>query len=369
MNAKIVIATNHFNPSIGGSQTVVEKIANFLHQNNQEVTVITRAIKGRNLSKFKYRVREYLTSDYRSFSKIIEDIKPDVLFIYSDVFDFFRQILTSENKSKLIIATCGSNWVYSNKSYANIFYNSCNKIHKIICHSEIDRDYKLCSSGLLKNKSIIIPNGIDIEEFDSNHQTRDDLLPNIKNKRWVLNISNFFPGKGQEHLIDILNILPEPENLAYIQINSSTEFAIGESLENSWAKKIHTKLNKKINVVHKKNINRKDVISFLKMSNVFAFTSEKEVAPLSILESMAAKLPWVSTDVGNVKELSGGFYIPAAKNSKNHSVFDDRVNKIFASKIQECLLKSSIADDGRLQIEKKFLWNKILPIYMDTFLS
>jgi len=44
-------------------------------------------------------------------------------------------------------------------------------------------------------------------------------------------------------------------------------------------------------------------------ADVFLFTSQIECAPIVILEAMAAGLPWVSFDVGNVRELPGGIVV------------------------------------------------------------
>lgn len=364
MSLKIVICTNHFAPSIGGCQVVTKKIADYFSFLGHNVSVITRKLKGRNPSSFtSYKIHEYHPNDHRGFLKTIDTIKPDVVLVYSDVFDFFRHLITSTVKYRLIIAPCGCNWAYSNRTFANLIYRNSSKINAFICHSEYDRDYKLCSSGELKNKCHVVPNGVDLNEFNSNKLDRNTLLPQYYEKRWIVNISNFFPGKGQNHMIDILNHLPDPGNYVYIQISSDIEFNIGEQLESEWKKRVVTKLNKSLTTVNKKNLSREEVIGFLKQANALALSSEKEVAPVTILESMAASTPWVSADVGNVRGLKGGRYVTALKDSRYHSVFDDRVKMLFAHALQEVLANPTIGEDGRIQIECNMTWDKILPQY------
>lgn len=343
---------------------VTKKLADYCASLGHTVSVITRKFKGRNPSLFtSYKVHEYHPNDHRGFLKTVDTIKPDVVLVYSDVFDFFRHLITSTVKYRLIVAPCGCNWAYSNRTFANLIYRNSVKINAFICHSEYDRDYRLCSSGVLKPKCHVIPNGIDLAEFDSNKLDRNTLLPKHYEKRWIVNISNFFPGKGQNHMVDILNHLPNPENYVYIQVSSDIEFSIGEQLEIDWKKRIGTKLNKSMATVFKKNLPREEVVGFLKQSNALALSSEKEVAPVTILESMASATPWVAADVGNVRGLKGGRYITALKDSRYFSVFDDRVKKLFARALQEVLDSPTIGEDGRMQIEKELTWDKILPQY------
>lgn len=363
---KISICVNSFHPYTGGSEKVCYYLSDFLSKNGFEVSVITRRNKQRKHKDIPFNVFEYGSGDYNQFKQIITKLKPDILIIYSDVFDFFRHIIISDITSKIILCPCGANWLHTNKNFVNVFYRNINKFSNIICHSTQDRDYKLCSTDGIKNKLSVIPNGTDIEEFDGVKLTRDDLRPEYKFKKWILNVSNFFPGKGQNHIIRILNKLSKPEDYAYIQICSDIEYSIGQTLENNWKKLCSQSLNKQIKYVLEKNISRDKVIGYFKNSNVFAFTSEKEVAPLCILESMTSLLPWVSVDIGNVRDLKGGKYIPAIKDSNFNSIFDERVSNIFAKSIEDLSVNSVIAEDGRHQIESELNWTKILPQYMEV---
>lgn len=357
---KISICTNLFHPHIGGAEAVTKRIADFLAQRGHQVFIHTRQLSGRK-ANYPYEIKAYHTGDYKSFHNTIRTIQPDVVFIYSDVFDFFRQSVAEHLGFPLIVALCGANWMHDNKSFVNVFLKNLYKIKHIICHSAHDRDYKLCS-GEIKKKTIVIPNGVDISEFDNNALTRKDLLSEHVDKRWILNVSNFFPGKGQEHLVKILS-QSSISNAVYIQISSDIIFPIGRQLEESWKKQATLKLQQKMPVKLIKNPSREKVVGFIKQCNVLTLTSEKEVAPLILLESMAATVPWVSTNVGNTAMLKGGICITAPKTSQDHSVFDDRVCNLFSLGISDSLRTPVIAEDGRRQIESELNWNTILPTY------
>jgi len=362
-SVKISICTNHYSPSIGGCETVTRNIAEHLSKDH-DVSIITRRYRGRKHSEFSLPIIEYLPGDLKMFVKQLNRLSPDVVFIYSDVFDFFRQLITEPRKQfKLIIALCGANWLHSHRNFTRILYRNLSNINWIVCHSTCGRDYKLCSSENFKKKTVVIPNGVNLEEFDSNNIKKEDLQPDLLEKRWVLNVANFFPGKGQEYMVDILNRLPHPENIAYLQIASDINFKIGEQMEAHWKKIVKTKLNKDIQYLLIKNPKRKDVVGYFKNSNVLVSTSQKEVAPLILLEAMACSIPWISTNIGNAENLKGGKCIPAIKDSQYYSYFDNRVFKLFAKGIEELWAAPIIAEDGRLQVEKEMTWDKILPKY------
>lgn len=362
---KLTVCVNHFYPSVGGAEIVAKTIADFISKHH-EVSVFTRKLVGkkRDQRDFSYPVYEYRPGDLVGFEKKLRDVKPDVVFIYSDVFDFFRTLAMKRQPYQIILALCGANWLHTHRNYINMLYRNMKNIKAVVCHSTRERDYRICLTEFIKDKTVIIPNGIWLEEFDNNTMTRQDLAPEIADKRWLVNVSNFFPGKGQEHLPDIFSKMPELEQTVYVQISSDIDFNIGEMLEGRWKLEIRKLKSLGMKIKLMKNLPRENVIGFLKQSNVFTFPSEKEVAPLVLLESMAASLPWVATNVGNAEDLKGGACIRSVKDSRYHSVFDKRVELQFREAVLNMWNTPSVGAEGRQQIENELTWDTILPRYL-----
>jgi len=361
MSLRIAICTNFYQPSVGGCEIVTQKIVESLH--DHDVYVLTRRMPGRKTASLDHVV-EYDPKDVQHFFAKLNKVKPDVVFVYSDVFDFFRHIIKNVTKPRLIVALCGANYLYGHKNYAIQFHRQSGNIESLICHSEYDRDYKFCG-GKLKDKTVIIPNAVALDEFDSNTTSREELSHKYgldSNQHWVINVANFFPGKGQEHMIDVVK-QSMPGNFLYLQISNEIESPIGRQLETLWKKKLHT--SRVSNAQLLKNIPRKDVIAFFKASNLFALTSEKEVAPLVILEAMAARTPWVSFDVGNVRGLSGGKFVTCRKNRNHQCMVGGREINLFQQNMQELWDIPSLGDLGRRQIEQEMTWDRVLPRYRD----
>lgn len=361
---KILFCVNYYLPQLGGSEIVVHAIAKYLAQKQHEVFVLTRKLPKRTSAVIdNVKILEYAAADPINIIKTIDSIKPDSILVYSDVFDYLRYLLPL--KYKLSIALCGANWIYQSGFHANLFKKHLNNVHKLICHSKFERDFPFCQN-LAKDKTVIIPNGIHLEEFDNNSISRADLAPDLLDKRWILNVSNFFPGKGQEHLIPILSQL-QTKNLAYIQLYNEPDFIMAKQLEQNWLHSVENLKSKNIIVRAFKNLPREKVIAFFKNSNVFAFTSEKEVSPIVLLEAMAAKLPWVATNVGNAEELLGGKVISTIKDSNYYSVFNSVIIRSFSKAVDD-IFSSGKELSGREQIEQRYNWAKILPEYENILL-
>ena len=355
---KIVICTNYFHPSVGGSEYVTEVVAKYLSLFH-DVFVFTKAIKKRERTKFlPVRIVDYLPSNSTDFMKKMQTVNPDVILIYSDVFDYFKELVLSTHslKAKIILATCGANWLHDNPSCALSFYRKIDRLHAIVCHSEYGQDYDLCSSKNMLAKTHIIPNGVCLSDFD-NLSTKSEIankynLP--EDRKWSVSVSNFLPGKGQEHALKIANKL----DVMHIQISSDILFsAIGAVQEGRWKKR-----NSKGQALLK-NIPHTDILSILRASNILLFTSEKEVAPIVMLEAMSSELPWVSTDVGNVISLDGGLCVSAPKDAKYNSIFNDTVISSLTVMAKELLSKPTLGKEGRKQVERHFQWESILPKY------
>ena len=355
---KIAICTNFFHPSIGGCETVILKIAQFFSKNH-EVFVFTRHLMNRKERKLNNIT--IIGYDYRNQNNFIHSLKkfdPDLTLIYSDLFDFFH--ITIEVSKKTCVFLGGANRYFDRVSSRQMFNSQLSKIDSFVCHTKCERDYKLTKQLKIEDRTHVIPIGVDFEEFDTNETTRNDLLPELSEYPWILNVANFFPGKGQDILIDILSRI-KIRPIVYIQACSSISFSIGKQLEDIWKHK--SKKLKDIHVVFAKDKSRKDIVSFFKNSNVFAFPSLKESYGIVFIESLVSSLPWVSTNIGVAPELSGGKCIAAAKSPKYESIFEERVLSRFAQSIEDSINNVRLGEEGRKQAEKLFKWDDVLKQY------
>lgn len=350
---KISIYTNYYHPMIGGAEEVTRRIGEHLFKCGHEITVYTRELNPprKSLNVNGIKLIQYNPFNLQQIKYFVDKSSADKHLIYSDVSDFTPHLISS--KKNIILCMCGGNRHLKQNEYKKLIQHLEN-IDKIIIHSKYEDCYNLLSS---LNKVEIIPNGIDLKEFDF-EVTRPEILDEkYMNMYWVINISNFFPGKNQEKVFDVLDKVKD--NCLYIQVTSEPTISISKQLETQWKLK-QSKFNIPSILVYGND--RKKLLSLLKCSNVMLFTSEKEVGPLAILEAMAAKVPWVSTNIGETPQLSGGFCIPTAKTPDKCTIFDQRVIKELASRTSEAIKKPSLGNEGFDYIKSRD-WSEILPIY------
>jgi glycosyltransferase involved in cell wall biosynthesis len=117
---------------------------------------------------------------------------------------------------------------------------------------------------------------------------------------------------------------------------------------------------------------RADVIESYFAADLFVLFSEIECAPLVLYESAAAGLPFISTDVGNSKEIAqvtGAGIIVEGDFLPNGLT---KVNKLSAVKTIEKIYKDhdlriQMGLSGRNSVLKYFTWEKIVDEYEDLY--
>jgi glycosyltransferase involved in cell wall biosynthesis len=155
-----------------------------------------------------------------------------------------------------------------------------------------------------------------------------------------------------------------------------------------------------------KFLSRTMTVEALKQSDLFLFTSNIECSPLVLFEANAAKLPFLTTDVGNAKEIiewtQGGLLLPTILGVEFNRTFRYKFKKIvkkilaslklFRGKIkyvnfsfstpdiaqsvkvleriyQDKNLRGQLAANGFKSWQEKFTWEKIAKKYEELYLS
>jgi glycosyltransferase involved in cell wall biosynthesis len=365
MKYKICILSNFGPPHTGGSEVVLENISNELIATyNYDITIYAYNYKFNsiynNINLIPYKI---LSTDKYLFDQLNQF---DHIFIYSDSFWGLPIILKNINqiKPKISIALVGMYFLSENKEYFDLFKHNINRFN-VITHSKYV-DYEKCINENIPVN--IIPNGINLFEFKNNDINFRDKY-GIKEKNIILCVSNFFYGKNQEKLADIGKELKKVRSdFIFVIVYNTIEYTYADLFfkrcENNFIKN-------KVNYKFLKDLPREDVIAAFKCSNVFCFPTGKEVSPLVILESIAAKLPWISQDVGNLVDLKGGIII---KNNeldyKGYKKMNNDTIKKFSDNIDKILeyerYKEALIEIGQKEI-KKINWKNIVPLYDNIF--
>lgn len=357
---KLAICVNHSFPHIGGSEKVVKQISDSLYNLGVDVTVISGSLSTRECIYNGVRYVR-LPDSYDEFLSCVNRENFTSILIYSDYFKYFKNIVTSDVISipNITIVMVGANQCKSNKVVRDAFLRHKNKF-QCITHSCEYQD-----AQLLRRYSVpfsVIPNGIDFDEFnvESGHFRQKH---NLENKTIALCVSNFFPGKGQEHLLKSIEYVND-KNIVYVFISSSTNVPIVSVRSNAVRSMLVA-----LNVPHLflSDISRNETISAFIDADMFLFPSQKEVSPLVLLESMASRTPWVSLQVGNAIDLRGGIIVPSGVHPNGDRVYTKEVYKDFAKSIDTLAtddsFRDSLGNEGYELARDSYDWSNIINAY------
>lgn len=327
---RILITCHTYYPNNDGVQFVTQYLAEGLKSKGHEVTIVTNLYKDR-CSKVEelhngikiYRVnvgtkhtihygnkKEYVdfikklcnendiminvctqcaTTDFLLNS--LNDIKiPKVLYLHS-IWDFkynkenfksFKTIL-----GKLFANVRWRLYYLSNKSNFKK-YNLVTQLHKM----DYTNKFFEKKFGI---KSVVIENAAE-DVFFNDEVDNDIVLPD----KYIVNVSNYLKRKNQEKCVELFLKADIPSDFELILIGSK---------KNSYYDKIvkmykESNTNKKISFLYE--VPRKDISTYVKKATLYMMTSKWEAFPISLTESLAAKTPFLSSNVGIVKYLPGG---------------------------------------------------------------
>jgi glycosyltransferase involved in cell wall biosynthesis len=352
---KLGICCNFSHKHVGGSEIVIKNISEKLVKNyNYEVNVYSfscdKVFSENGVKYAPCKKGDAFVSQIASNSHIM---------VYSDSFWCFDTLLGNMDKidCRLSLALVGA---YHMKSHPESFelFKKYKDRFDLITHAK-GVDYKWCEDNRLDVK--IIPNGVNLSEFRENNINFREKY-NIKEEYVFLNVSSYFYGKGQEALPKIYEKLKNIYNdFVILSISNTIKYPYDKLFLDRTKKR-----SRGMNIKFLRDIPREDVVAAFKCSDVFCFTSRKEVAPLVILESRAAQIPWISLEVGDVMYQTGGIIINiATEDIKGYKIFDERVVNQYKDGLWH-ILNTSWRNDLILR-EKENIeeidWKNIIPLY------
>ncbi|MFN6039294.1 MAG: glycosyltransferase [Bacteroidota bacterium] len=117
---------------------------------------------------------------------------------------------------------------------------------------------------------------------------------------------------------------------------------------------------------------RATTVSAYFQSDLFFFTSQIECSPIVIFEAAAAGLPFLSTDVGNVKEIASwtnsGELMATFKDENGFSYPDFKVAAIQLEQLlNDGTRMKKYSESGRKSWMEKFTWEAITNQYLDIY--
>ena len=192
-----------------------------------------------------------------------------------------------------------------------------NDFDTVINLSQYDSGEKYIRNHFKKEK-FILGNATDNIFFEK------DKKNNIKkycstNGNYFISIANYSPVKNQNQILKEFYKSNYGQKYDMIFIGKEKNNYYNRLIE--YNKKLEKKYGKR-NVYFLTNLNRNELPGILSGAKMYLAGSTHEEYSLSLIEAMTQGIPFVSTDVGNAKELPGGISI---KNIKEMNIYIDKL--------------------------------------------
>lgn len=396
---KILLCCEHFYPSVGGVQKMMQEIGLRFINKGYEVSAATSyrsdrtdlTVDGIKINSFQVSGNAVsgMHGDIQSYQDFLIQGKFDFLIVMAAqqwTFDAMLPVLDKIPYKKIHIP-CGYSGFYL-KKYKNYYAEMetyLRKFDQLIYNSTDYRDVNFAREKQLPNINII-PAGASEFEFLNIPQRDVKKSLKIENDKFVyLSVGAPAFNKGHKEILMSYLIL-DIERPSVLILNGNYDNIIDLSIKNllSRPKEALKELIMRLlgrssynimrlaqkNKSSKKrvifeNLKRDDLISLFAEADLFLFASHVEYSPLVIFECLAAGLPFLSNAVGNVDEIvrwsNGGVICPTRKSAEGYSsVWPAR----FAEEIKKLTLNTNLRKqlsiNGRQSWKEKFTWEVIV---------
>lgn len=260
--------------------------------------------------------------------KLLRAEQPDVIHLNSSKIGALGALAGRLTGVKKIIFT-GHGWAFNEQRF---FLNRwlialIHWLTILLCHQTIAVSQTTAKQigifPLVKNKIIVIHNGLETPQFLSKNEARNKLDPDNQSTIWLGTITELHKNKGLDILILALKkVLEKIPGLNLIVIGE------GEERDNLARLIARYQLTTNIRLVGKKD----NAAQYLPAFDLFVLPSRTEALPYALLEAGTAGLPVIASRVGGIPEIiesgESGALVPA----ENTHVLADKILELLTNK-------------------------------------
>ncbi|MGZ4082535.1 MAG: glycosyltransferase family 4 protein, partial [Bacteroidia bacterium] len=376
---KIVHAVENYFPSAGGMQEVVRQLSERLVAMGHDVTVVTKKHTQRNFKELNgVKIVDFegsgnlvtgLKGETEQYRNYLLNSDCDVITFFAAqqfTFDAALDILPKIKAKKVSVPTGYS--AFYNPDFRNYYDQMRFWIKEFdmnVYLSDNYRDINFARENEVK-KLVIIPNGADEKEFSVDHKKIDIRkkfnLP--ADSFLILHVGNYTGEKGHKEAIEMF-LRSNLKNATLLMIGNNVDYFKKRSIFKYyktgllWLSKMFS--SKRIILTP---ADRETTLAAYQQADLFLFPSNIECSPIVLFEAMAAKTPFLVTDVGNSAEITdwshSGMVLPTTidQNRFSHAKISESaemLNKIYADKT----LREKMSGEGYKNWQQKFTWQKI----------
>jgi glycosyltransferase involved in cell wall biosynthesis len=306
-----VVTVERYRPEIGGAELVVQRLAEGLGDRGHDVTVMTSGKRGAarvdGVHVERFPLAGNLVQGIRGNAAeplaLIRELDPDVVLNYAAQTwptDVCASLLDDPDRPAMVLAPCGFSGLGA-PGWAGYFETVRGWLPRydgLIFHSSRYRDWDFAADAGAERRHVI-PNGA--EPPVAGQRARAGLATDTG---LVLTVGSHFRSKGHGDFVAAVRALRRRHPVAGVIVAPPRR-----GLDAARGCHLYCRLQQAlpwsgIGLIDGRR--RDDVLDAIASADVLLLPSAVECSPLVILEAMAAGVPWVSYDVGNIRELEGG---------------------------------------------------------------
>jgi glycosyltransferase involved in cell wall biosynthesis len=250
-------------------------------------------------------------------------------------------LLRKIGSSPLIITTHGGLNSQTAPKLVQNLYNATvakmtfNAADKIICYTDVEKN-EMITFGVKPEKIAVIHNGIDTDLFIPSKE------PNSEKKR-LLWIGRYVPGKGVEYLIDAFNLVKQKHPEVTLTM-------VGRGPQKEEIIERINELRLENSITMKDFVLNSEIIQLYHSSSVLLLSSLREGVPRVILEAMACGIPVVCTRLPHLVDIveGSGFLVPL----KDPFMLAEKTSQILSDPI----LAKKLGENGRQKVVESYSW-------------
>jgi glycosyltransferase involved in cell wall biosynthesis len=207
----------------------------------------------------------------------------------------------------------------------------------VITVSKVSKE-KLVASGVSQEKIDVIPNGVDVGEYDEVKVEKSDRPRVIYVGRLI----------GYKHVDDLL--------VAFSKLDLDAElYIVGEGPERKNLEALAEKLKVDDKITFTGFVSELRKIELLKSSHVLVLPSTTEGFGIALVEAMAAKTPVVAADIPALRELVGDEEVGLLFRPKDVKTLKTKLELL----LRESELNKRLSQKGYEFVKRKFDWGEI----------
>lgn len=373
---------------MGGAQEVVRQLSERLASFGHEVTVATTKLPDRSftrlhgvdIAEFDIRGNEVngFQGDVQRYQEFLRNGKYDVMMNYAAqqwTADLAFPLL-SELGMRKVLVPCGFSALYNEqyRAYYEKMRTRLGQYDACVYLSEHYRDINFAREAGVVN-DVLIPNGASLDEFDKPAEMDIRRKLGIPPDHFLLlHVGSHTGLKGHHEAIEafkkariknatlliVANVIKSGRGCYYQCMASKLlhSFSLREYLD-----------GKRLLIA---SFPRCETVAAYKEADLFLFPSHVECSPLVLFEANAASTPFLTTDVGNAKEIiewtGGGLLLPTTLRENGESMADVNGTVRMLEELYSNPLKlRGLAEAGRRAWQDRFTWEAIARRYEELY--